>query len=288
MLRLTSITGLAILFSLTACELVTDFSHSSTASGGNAGDSGDAGENAGGAAGHSASTAKGGKSSKGGTTGKGGSSATGGTSSTKVESAAAGGSTSVGGVSSTGGTNASGGVSGVATAGATTTGGTAEIAGTSVVCSASQTRSCALSGALGTCANGTQPCVDGKWGACSILPASTDNCVVGNDDNCNGKTNDTACKVVQIAAGYAHTCALLSDGMVRCWGANANGELGNGKTAFSAKPELVSALSDIKSIDVGYSVTCAITVAGAVKCWGEQRLWSAWSCRDCRQEHNCG
>ena len=32
--------------------------------------------------------------------------------------------------------------------------------------------------------------------------------------------------VVQISAGYRHTCALLDNGVVMCFGQNSNGQLG--------------------------------------------------------------
>lgn len=51
-------------------------------------------------------------------------------------------------------------------------------------------QSCAESNHQGTCAEGTQLCVDGEWGACSVSPAAADTCVPGNDDNCNGIVNE--------------------------------------------------------------------------------------------------
>ncbi len=67
------------------------------------------------------------------------------------------------------------------------------------------------------------------------------------------------------AEGY---CALLDDGTVACWGANARGQLGRGEdggTADSAKPARVVGLADVVELDH----TCARDKSGSVWCWGE-------------------
>lgn len=53
-------------------------------------------------------------------------------------------------------------------------------------------------GAKGTCAAGMTSCVNGKWSACSVVPTAVDDCVFGNDDNCDGTpmgiTDSAACQ----------------------------------------------------------------------------------------------
>jgi alpha-tubulin suppressor-like RCC1 family protein len=44
---------------------------------------------------------------------------------------------------------------------------------------------------------------------------------------------------IEIAAGYVHSCALLSGDNVQCWGYNADGELGNAATTSSSTPVIV-------------------------------------------------
>ena len=46
--------------------------------------------------------------------------------------------------------------------------------------------------------------------------------------------------VKAISAGFAHTCAVLKSGALRCWGANTTGELGNGTVEDSHQPVDVS------------------------------------------------
>lgn len=77
-------------------------------------------------------------------------------------------------------------------------------------------------------------------------------------------------KVEQLAAGYAHGCALRADQTVDCWGNNAYGQLGRATdTATDAQPAPVVELRDVVSLGRGFSHTCAILGDASVHCWGE-------------------
>lgn len=78
--------------------------------------------------------------------------------------------------------------------------------------------------------------------------------------------------IVQIAAGAAHTLALASDGTLFSWGANSEGQLGNGTNTNSNAPvEVVKTgvLSGktITQIEAG-GISLAVTSDGGVYTWG--------------------
>ncbi|HWN68387.1 MAG TPA: chromosome condensation regulator, partial [Haliangium sp.] len=81
-------------------------------------------------------------------------------------------------------------------------------------------------------------------------------------------------RAMQIAAQDDHTCALLEDGAVRCWGQNRSGELGQGHTQSIGDDELPAS---VDVVDVGGRVveiaagryhTCALLEEGTLRCWG--------------------
>ena len=52
--------------------------------------------------------------------------------------------------------------------------------------------------------------------------------------------------VKQIDAGGNHTCAVLMNNQVRCWGINGDGELGLGSTQNVGDDELPTAVDPVQ------------------------------------------
>ncbi len=119
--------------------------------------------------------------------------------------------------------------------------------------------SCALVGATPTAASGSVWCWgangDGQLGRGSATPtrSAMPTAVSGLAASRN------------VDAGSSRTCAVLTDGTVRCWGI---GPLGDGTNASSATPITVTGLTDAVQVAVADSHVCVRRVAGTVTCWG--------------------
>ena len=79
-----------------------------------------------------------------------------------------------------------------------------------------------------------------------------------------------------ISLGASHTCALLDDASVKCWGLNLDGQLGIGDTRNrgGSPDDMGDALSGValggnavSALSAGTSHTCVVQ-ASDVKCWG--------------------
>ena len=76
--------------------------------------------------------------------------------------------------------------------------------------------------------------------------------------------------VTSVSAGEYHSCALLKDGTIKCWGYNRNGQIGVGSSENSiSTPTAVSGITTATSLGVGMSHTCAVLLSGGVLCWGK-------------------
>ncbi len=73
---------------------------------------------------------------------------------------------------------------------------------------------------------------------------------------------------VDVAAGGGHTCGLLTNGKVRCWGDDREHKLGHGLPLDEALSTSVSLAGPAKSIYAGTWTNCAILTDGKVQCWG--------------------
>jgi alpha-tubulin suppressor-like RCC1 family protein len=93
----------------------------------------------------------------------------------------------------------------------------------------------------------------------------------------------TPLTAVAISAGDMHTCAILDDGSVRCWGYGFNGQLGygnmynvgDGRTNSVGAPD--QSVASAGPVDLGQAAvaigaggrhTCAVLKYGTVRCWG--------------------
>ncbi|MFM8529701.1 MAG: RCC1 domain-containing protein, partial [Ilumatobacteraceae bacterium] len=124
-------------------------------------------------------------------------------------------------------------------------------------------------------AGGQQTCailVDGSlqcWGsnACGQLG-------VGDYSDRSTPTNvslGAGLSAVAVSVGQWHTCVLLDNGTVKCWGLNIYGQLGDGGTTSSNVPGSALSLgvgSTPRSISSGLSHSCVLFSNGTLRCWG--------------------
>jgi len=73
---------------------------------------------------------------------------------------------------------------------------------------------------------------------------------------------------VAIAAGTNHTCALLNNGDVKCWGANDYGQLGIGELNPYLGPVTATLATNAHAIAAGGDTTCILSGTGRPYCWG--------------------
>lgn len=73
---------------------------------------------------------------------------------------------------------------------------------------------------------------------------------------------------VSIAAGEAHTCAVLTDKTVICWGVNDRAQLGDDTFDDRWEALPVPGLKNVAQVTASLNHTCARHTDGTVSCWG--------------------
>lgn len=111
---------------------------------------------------------------------------------------------------------------------------------------------------------------------------------LGNDENVGDDELpssmppiDLGAPAIDICAGEGHTCAVLEDGTLRCWGSDSFGQLGNGglyedvgdnELPSNALPVLLGAGEIATDVACGTDHTCAIIDGTSMRCWGYGEL----------------
>jgi len=74
---------------------------------------------------------------------------------------------------------------------------------------------------------------------------------------------------VAIALGSIHTCVIMDDGSVKCWGYNTYGQLGDGTTVPHSSPAAVVDLGGTAvTITADGQHTCVLLAFEMAQCWG--------------------
>lgn len=71
-----------------------------------------------------------------------------------------------------------------------------------------------------------------------------------------------------ILVGPSHTLALDSSGFIWTWGANEDGQLGNGTTTVGRVPHRLDGLTRVVDVACGGGFSCSLDSAGQVWTWG--------------------
>jgi alpha-tubulin suppressor-like RCC1 family protein len=71
----------------------------------------------------------------------------------------------------------------------------------------------------------------------------------------------------QVAAGGAHSCALLLDGSVQCWGRAAEGQIDGRTDRMTVDQQVNAGVAGASQIAAGALHSCAVVAEGVI-CWG--------------------
>ena len=133
----------------------------------------------------------------------------------------------------------------------------------------------------GAC-DGAGACKAGLTESCAPFLCVGDRCLAScsmRDDCalnhfCDVASGACISRVRQVTAGAFHTCALLDDKSMWCWGKNDDRQLGVDTGGLPAtKPvELRALRGQLEAISAGNRFTCALLTGGKVSCWGGSTL----------------
>ena len=96
----------------------------------------------------------------------------------------------------------------------------------------------------------------------------------GSGDSGSGGSVTSSLAAQNIAGGRYHTCAIVDNGSVACWGDNSDGQLGDGTTTDRSTPTITNSLGVGRTavqVATGDYFTCVMLDNDEVKCWGDNQ-----------------
>ena len=77
---------------------------------------------------------------------------------------------------------------------------------------------------------------------------------------------------VNVSLGYYHSCAVMDDGSIKCWGRGSYGQLGTGNGTTSYVPvdviDIDGSTFSAEQVSLGIYHACARLDTGDIACWG--------------------
>ena len=82
---------------------------------------------------------------------------------------------------------------------------------------------------------------------------------------------DAAPRYTAISARRSHTCAIRTNGAIKCWGKNGYywGRPATGETGFTETGQTDAPPGNFRAVAAGWNHTCAIRNTGEITCWGD-------------------
>ena len=129
-----------------------------------------------------------------------------------------------------------------------------------------------ITSAIAVAANSDKSCAVLKsgsaqcWGIIDLLER-------GSDYTMNMQTLEPVnipgiSSAIAISAGGSHSCVLLRDGTIQCWGDNSYGQLGDGTHNGYGLPVNVLGITNAIAVAAGGTHSCALLSGGSIECWG--------------------
>lgn len=123
------------------------------------------------------------------------------------------------------------------------------------------------------------------WGAgCGITTAGVLKCWDENSDGVLGDGTifrrnapmiiDPGVTYADISRGSGTTaCGITTAGVLKCWGNNSSGQVGDGTTIERWSPVVIDAGTTYSQVAQGYATGCGVTTTGVLKCWGDNSTY---------------